>query len=72
MKVFTRGIKVPISSNAINEFFELPDFEDNKYFSLMRNIVAEKLQEIVSGSKWTVSNNGTHTCCREYLKPIVK
>ncbi|MBA0750639.1 hypothetical protein Gogos_002042, partial [Gossypium gossypioides] len=42
-KVSIRGIKVPISSNAIKEFFELPDFKDNEYSSLMRNIEAEKL-----------------------------
>ncbi|MBA0739596.1 hypothetical protein Gogos_012852, partial [Gossypium gossypioides] len=46
-EVFVRGIKVPISLNAINEFFELLDFEDDEYSSLMRNIEAEKLQEIL-------------------------
>ncbi|KAH1129386.1 hypothetical protein J1N35_000764 [Gossypium stocksii] len=55
MKVSVRGIKVPISSNAINEFFELPDFEDDKYSSLMRNIEAENLQEILE--ELTVSNS---------------
>ncbi|KAH1122376.1 hypothetical protein J1N35_005536 [Gossypium stocksii] len=70
-EVSIRGIKVPISSNAINEFFELPDFEDDKYSSLMRNTEAENLQEIlkeltVLGAKWIVSKIGTHTCRREY------
>ncbi|MBA0747486.1 hypothetical protein Gogos_004398, partial [Gossypium gossypioides] len=70
-KVFVRGIKVPISSNAINEFFELPNFEDEKYFSLMRNIEAENLQEIleeliVPGSKWTVSKHETHICRQRF------
>ncbi|MBA0867996.1 hypothetical protein Goshw_007199, partial [Gossypium schwendimanii] len=76
-EVFVRGIKVPINSNAINEFFELPDFKDDEYSSLMRNIEAEILQEIlkeltVLGSKWTVSKQGIHTCHKEYLTPLVK
>ncbi|KAH1091497.1 hypothetical protein J1N35_018754 [Gossypium stocksii] len=37
-EVPVRGIKVPINSNAINEFFELPDFENDEYSSLMSNI----------------------------------
>ncbi|KAK5771087.1 hypothetical protein PVK06_047262 [Gossypium arboreum] len=60
-EVPVRGIKVPISSNAINEFFELPDFENVEYSSLMSNVEPENLQEIleeltVLGSKWTMSN----------------
>ncbi|KAK5772188.1 hypothetical protein PVK06_048464 [Gossypium arboreum] len=77
MEVPVRGIKVPITSNAINEFFELPDFENDEYYSLMSNIEPENLQEIleeltVSGSKWTVSKQGIHTCRREYLTPLAK
>ncbi|KAK5819482.1 hypothetical protein PVK06_024485 [Gossypium arboreum] len=76
-KVLVRGIKVPITSNAINEFFELPDFENDKYSSLISNIELEVLQEIleeltVPSSKWTVSKQGTHTCRREYLTPLAK
>ena len=71
------GIKVPITSNTINEFFELPDFEDDEYSSLMSNIESKNLQEIleeltVLGSKWTVSKQGIHTCRREYLTPLAK
>ncbi|MBA0754269.1 hypothetical protein Gogos_005520 [Gossypium gossypioides] len=43
MKFSIRGIKAPITSNAINEFFELPDFEDDEYSSLMRYIEIENL-----------------------------
>ncbi|MBA0755517.1 hypothetical protein Gogos_019937, partial [Gossypium gossypioides] len=76
-KVSVQGIKVPITSNAINEFFELPDFEDDEYSSLMRNIETKNLQEIlekltVLGSRWTVSKQGIHTCRREYLTPLAK
>ncbi|KAH1114195.1 hypothetical protein J1N35_007573 [Gossypium stocksii] len=46
-EVLVCGIKVPINSNAINEFFELPDFENDEYSSLMSNIEPEKLQEIL-------------------------
>ncbi|KAK5771073.1 hypothetical protein PVK06_047247 [Gossypium arboreum] len=56
-EVLVRRIKVPISSTAINEFSELPDFENDEYFSLMSNIEPENLQEIleeltVLGYKW--------------------
>ncbi|KAH1107789.1 hypothetical protein J1N35_011557 [Gossypium stocksii] len=42
-EVPVRGIKVPITSNAINEFFELPDFENDEYSSLLSNIKPENL-----------------------------
>ncbi|KAK5775489.1 hypothetical protein PVK06_043385 [Gossypium arboreum] len=66
-KVPVYGIKVPITSNAINKFFEFPDFENDDYSSLMSNIKPENLQEIleeltVLGSKWIVSKEGIHTC----------
>ncbi|KAH1129868.1 hypothetical protein J1N35_001246 [Gossypium stocksii] len=59
-EVPVRGIKVPITSNAINEFFELPNFKNDEYSSLMSNIKPENLQKIleeliVPGSKRTVS-----------------
>ncbi|KAK5785413.1 hypothetical protein PVK06_039996 [Gossypium arboreum] len=47
MEVPVHGIKVPISSNAINEFFELPNFENDEYSSLMSNIEPENLQKIL-------------------------
>ncbi|KAH1032495.1 hypothetical protein J1N35_044669 [Gossypium stocksii] len=43
IEVSIRGIKVPITSNAINEFFELPDFENDKYSSFMSNTEPENL-----------------------------
>ncbi|KAH1064150.1 hypothetical protein J1N35_029137, partial [Gossypium stocksii] len=74
-EVPVQGIKVPINSNAINEFFELPDFKSDEYSYLMSNIKPEKLQEIleeltVPGSKWSMSKQGIHTCRREYLTPL--
>ncbi|KAH1031822.1 hypothetical protein J1N35_043996 [Gossypium stocksii] len=45
IEVSVRGIKVPLSSNYINEFFELLDFEDDEYSSLMRNIEAKKCKK---------------------------
>ncbi|KAK5793143.1 hypothetical protein PVK06_034280 [Gossypium arboreum] len=76
-EVSVRRIKVPITSNAINEFFELPNFENGEYSSLMSNIKPENLQEIIEeltvpSSKWTVSKQGIHTCRREYLTPLAK
>ncbi|KAH1130232.1 hypothetical protein J1N35_001610 [Gossypium stocksii] len=68
---------VPVNSNAINEFFELPDFESDEYSSLLSNIKPENLQEIleeliVPSFKWTMSKQGFHTCRREYLTPLAK
>ncbi|KAH1122102.1 hypothetical protein J1N35_005262 [Gossypium stocksii] len=76
-EVPVHGIRVPITSNAINEFFELPNFENDEYSSLLSNTKPENLQEIlkeltVPGSKWTVSKQGIHTCQREYLTPLAK
>ncbi|KAK5842350.1 hypothetical protein PVK06_004691 [Gossypium arboreum] len=76
-EVPVRRIKVPISSNAINEFFELPNFKNDEYSSLISNIKLENLQEIlekltVPGSKWTVSKQRIHTCRRESLTPLAK
>ncbi|KAK5775709.1 hypothetical protein PVK06_043641 [Gossypium arboreum] len=76
-EVPVREIRVPISSNAINEFFELPNFENDEYSSLIRNIKPENLHEIleeltIPGSKWTVSKQGIHTYRRESLTPIAK
>ncbi|KAK5794083.1 hypothetical protein PVK06_035281 [Gossypium arboreum] len=76
-EVPVHGIKVPINSNAINEFFELPYLENDDYSTLMNNIKPKNLQEIleeliVPGSTWTVSKQGIHTCRREYLTPLVK
>ncbi|KAH1055984.1 hypothetical protein J1N35_034049 [Gossypium stocksii] len=76
-EVPVRGIKVLINSNAINEFFELPNFENDEYSSLLSNFKPENLQEIleeltVPYSKWTVPKQGIHTCRREYLTPLAK
>ncbi|KAK5811944.1 hypothetical protein PVK06_027334 [Gossypium arboreum] len=76
-EVPVRGIKESINSNAINEFFELPYFENDEYSTLMSNIKPENLQEIleeleVQGSAWTVSKQGIYTCRREYLMPFAK
>ncbi|KAK5812267.1 hypothetical protein PVK06_027694 [Gossypium arboreum] len=76
-EVLVHGIKVPITSNAINKFFELPDFKNDDYSSLMSNIEPENLQEIleeliVPCFKWTVSKQGIHTSQREYLTQLTK
>ncbi|KAK5775728.1 hypothetical protein PVK06_043662 [Gossypium arboreum] len=76
-EVLVRGIKVPITSNTINEFFELPNFKNDDYSSLMSNIKPENLQGIleeliVLGFRWIVSKQGIYTCRREYLTPLAK
>ncbi|KAH1083000.1 hypothetical protein J1N35_022761 [Gossypium stocksii] len=76
-EVPVRGTKVPINSNAINEFFELPNFENDEYSSLLINTKLENLQEIlkeliVPGSKCSTSKQGIHMSQREYLTPLAK
>ncbi|KAH1106974.1 hypothetical protein J1N35_010742 [Gossypium stocksii] len=46
-EVPVHGIKVPITANAINDFFEFPYFKNDEYSSLMSNIEPENLQEIL-------------------------
>ncbi|KAH1098424.1 hypothetical protein J1N35_015345 [Gossypium stocksii] len=53
-EVPVHGIKVPINLNAINEFFELPDFENDEYSSLMSNI-KPKLLFLPSSHGTTIS-----------------
>ncbi|KAH1130228.1 hypothetical protein J1N35_001606 [Gossypium stocksii] len=69
-EVSVRGIKVTINSNAINEFFELPNFENDEYSFLMSNIEPENLQEILEDLQFQVPR--IHTCRREYLTPLAK
>ncbi|KAH1129799.1 hypothetical protein J1N35_001177 [Gossypium stocksii] len=42
-KLPVHEIKVPINSNAINELFELPDFKNDEYSSLLSNTKPENL-----------------------------
>ncbi|KAH1091646.1 hypothetical protein J1N35_018903 [Gossypium stocksii] len=44
-EVLVHRIKEPITSNAINEFFELPDFENNEYSSSLSNIKPQRVEE---------------------------
>ncbi|KAH1056244.1 hypothetical protein J1N35_034309 [Gossypium stocksii] len=71
------SIQVEESQNKFHCGETKARYDNDKYSSLMKNIEAEKLQEIlkeltVLGSKSTVSKHETHTCCREYLTPLVK
>ncbi|MBA0749486.1 hypothetical protein Gogos_003406 [Gossypium gossypioides] len=60
MDVSVRGIRVPISSNAINEFFELPDFEDDEYSPFTITILCLKAK-ILTNIKKTGYSQGTIT-----------
>ncbi|KAK5839095.1 hypothetical protein PVK06_007856 [Gossypium arboreum] len=76
-EVIVRGVKVPFNLKTINNLFDLPNFEDNNYSTVMKNVEKEILQEILQtltilGSKWTVSRYRSHTCCRENLTPLAK
>ncbi|MFQ6636695.1 hypothetical protein Gotur_012796 [Gossypium turneri] len=72
-----RKKKVPFSSKSINDLFNLPDFEDDEYYPMMNNINWDFLQQVLDvvtnlGSQWIIRKYGSHSCQREYLKPVAK
>ncbi|KAK5826069.1 hypothetical protein PVK06_020977 [Gossypium arboreum] len=46
-EVFVQCIKVPVNSKSINDFYDLPDYEDDDYSSILENIETKMLQEIL-------------------------
>ncbi|MFQ6641671.1 hypothetical protein Gotur_015098 [Gossypium turneri] len=75
--VIVRKKKVPLTSKSINDLFNLPDVEEDEYYPMMNNINGDFLQQVLdvmtnSGSKWIITKYGSHSCQREYLKPVAK
>ncbi|MBA0717538.1 hypothetical protein Golax_005346 [Gossypium laxum] len=69
--------KAPLTSKSINDFFDLLDVEEYEYFSMMKNINWDFLQQVLNvvtnlGSQWIIRKYGSCSCRREYLKPFAK
>ncbi|TYI09412.1 hypothetical protein ES332_A09G070900v1 [Gossypium tomentosum] len=74
-KVIVRKKKVPLTSKSINDLFNLPDVEKDEYYPMMNHINWDFLQQVLNvvknlGSQWIIRKYGSHSCRREYLKPI--
>ncbi|KAH1130177.1 hypothetical protein J1N35_001555 [Gossypium stocksii] len=76
-KVIVQRKKVPLTSKSINDLFNLPDVEEDEYYPMMNNINWDLLQQVLNvvtnpGSQWIIRKYGSHSCRREYLKPVAK
>ncbi|KAK5839525.1 hypothetical protein PVK06_008323 [Gossypium arboreum] len=76
-EVIIRKKKVPLTSKSINDLFNLPDVEEDKYYPMMNNINWHLLQQVLDivtnpGPEWIIRKFGSHSCQREYLKPVAK
>ncbi|KAH1091641.1 hypothetical protein J1N35_018898 [Gossypium stocksii] len=77
IQVIVRKKKVPLTSKFINDLFNLPDVEEDEYYPMVNNINWEFLQQVLdvetnSGSQWIIRKFRSHSCRREYLKPVAK
>ncbi|MFQ6629083.1 hypothetical protein Gotur_006777 [Gossypium turneri] len=77
IEVIVRKKKVPLTSKSINGLFNLLDVEEDEYYPMMNNINWDFLQQVLNvvtnpGSQWIISKYGSHSCRREYLKPVAK
>ncbi|KAK5775282.1 hypothetical protein PVK06_043155 [Gossypium arboreum] len=76
--VIVRKKKVHLTFKSINDLFNLPDVgEDDEYYPMMNNINWDFLQQVLDvvtnpRSQWIIRKYGSHSCRREYLKPIAK
>ncbi|MFQ6622080.1 hypothetical protein Gotur_002404 [Gossypium turneri] len=69
--------KVPLSSKSINDLFNLPDVEEDEHYPMMNNIGWDFLQQVLDvvtnlRSQWIIRKYESHSCRREYLKPVAK
>ncbi|MFQ6645907.1 hypothetical protein Gotur_020453 [Gossypium turneri] len=76
-EVIVQKKKVPLTSKSINDLFNLPDVEEDEYYAMMSNINWDSLQQVLDvvtnpGSQWIIRKYGSHSCRREYLKPVAK
>ncbi|MFQ6669578.1 hypothetical protein Gotur_034770, partial [Gossypium turneri] len=77
IEVIARKKKVSLTSKSINDLFNLPDFEEDEYYPMMNNINWDFLQQVLDvvtnpGSQWIIRKYGSHSCRKEYLKPVAK
>ncbi|MFQ6645148.1 hypothetical protein Gotur_019127 [Gossypium turneri] len=61
-EVIFRKKKVPLSSKSINDFFNLPDVEEDEYYPIMNNINWDFLQQVLD----VVTNLGSQWIIRKY------
>ncbi|KAK5845775.1 hypothetical protein PVK06_001997 [Gossypium arboreum] len=76
-EVIVRKKKVPLTSRSINDLFNIPDVEEDEYYPMMNNINWDFLQQVLDvvtnpGPQWIIRNYESHSCQREYLKPVIK
>ncbi|MFQ6655676.1 hypothetical protein Gotur_026126 [Gossypium turneri] len=76
-EVIVQKKKVPLTSKSINDLFNLPEVEEDEYYPMMNNINWDFLQQVLDvvtnpGSQWILRKYGSHSCRREYLKPVAK
>ncbi|MFQ6643581.1 hypothetical protein Gotur_017624, partial [Gossypium turneri] len=76
-EVIVRKKNVPLTSKSINDLFNLLDVEEDEYYPMMNNINWDFLQQVLDvmtnlGSQWIIRKYGSHSCQREYLKPVAK
>ncbi|MFQ6651334.1 hypothetical protein Gotur_023659, partial [Gossypium turneri] len=71
-KVIVQKKKVSLTSKSINDLFNLPDVEEDEYYPMKNNLNWGFLQQVfdVVGSQWIIRKYGSHSCQREYLKPV--
>ncbi|KAH1073254.1 hypothetical protein J1N35_025582, partial [Gossypium stocksii] len=77
IEVIVRKKKVRLTSKSINDLFNIPDFEEDEYYTMMNNINWDFLQQVLNvvtnpGSQWIIRKIGSHSYRREYLKPVAK
>ncbi|KAB2045358.1 hypothetical protein ES319_D01G155800v1 [Gossypium barbadense] len=76
-EVIVRKKNVPLTSKSINDLFNLPDVEEDEYYSMMNNINRDFLQQVLDvvtnlGSQWIIRKYRSHSCPREHLKLVAK
>ncbi|TYI22425.1 hypothetical protein ES332_A06G102500v1 [Gossypium tomentosum] len=76
-EVIVRKKKGPPTFKSINDLFNLLDVEEDEYYPMMNNINWDFLQQVLDvltnlGSQWSIRKYGSHSCQREYLKPVAK
>ncbi|TYG37589.1 hypothetical protein ES288_D13G153500v1 [Gossypium darwinii] len=54
-EVIVRKKKVPLTSKSINDFFNLPDVEEDEYYPMVNNINWDFLQQVLD----VVTNSGS-------------
>ncbi|GMN28073.1 hypothetical protein TIFTF001_044193 [Ficus carica] len=71
--IFVRGKHVPLTPEAINHIYALPEVED-QYQEFFNSIDANELKEVLNrlceeGAEWTRGKRGAMTFPRAFLKP---